>query len=191
METVSRPRGDQFAAFLHGLAEREDRAALAALRRGLGKRPGEAPEMFPYLVPWVSEASAHDEADLYLTASLFALHPASWTGDEDGRHRRNLGASLARLRAATQSEGAERRFVALLNTRREDLQDGLRRIVALCKAHDVAIDWAQLIADLRRWERDDRQVQRRWAAAFWAGTGGAEAEAKEEGERQQTDAAPV
>ena len=70
--------------------------------------------------------------------------------------------------------------MALLNARREDLPDGLRRIVALCKAHDVEIDWGQLLDDLRRWDRDDREVQRRWAAAFWAGTGGVGSDVNEE-----------
>jgi CRISPR system Cascade subunit CasB len=185
MQTAIGPKRERFVAYLQGMVDREDRAALAALRRGLGKRPGEAPEMFPYLVPWVGDATPREEADLYLVASLFALHPVSWTGEGDGRRQRNVGASLARLRAKTESGGAEQRFVALLNARREDLSDGLRRIVALCKAHEIAIDWGQLLDDLRRRDRDSRDVQRRWAAAFWAGTGGVGVDASEEAEREQ------
>ena len=37
------------------LSLKENRGALAALRRGLGRPPGTAPEMYPYVVPWLPE----------------------------------------------------------------------------------------------------------------------------------------
>ncbi len=68
-------RDAAFIRDLEGLAEREDRGALAALRRGLGKQPGAAPEMFPYLAPWTQHEHGWGEECMYLVASLFALHP--------------------------------------------------------------------------------------------------------------------
>lgn len=61
-------------------ARKGNRAALAALRRGLGKAPGEAPDVFPVLLPLLPEEQLwpRDESVAYLIASLFALHPLSW-----------------------------------------------------------------------------------------------------------------
>jgi len=38
---------EKFVAYLQGLQVCEDRAALAALRRGLGQPPGTEPHMYP------------------------------------------------------------------------------------------------------------------------------------------------
>jgi CRISPR system Cascade subunit CasB len=159
-------------AFLRAAEARQDRAVLAALRRGLGKRPGEAAEMFPYVVPYLPDHVATSRRDWvetchYLVASLFALHPTDWQGQAAGRFDRNLGASVRLLKLASGSDGPERRFIALLNADREDLPEHLRSLMGLFKAHGVGVDWEQLLADLPSWDAADRSVQRRWARAFW------------------------
>ena len=169
-----------FADYLHGLAAAENRAALAALRRGLGKAPGEAAEAFPYVVPWIpSNATAREEEAYFLVASLFALHPLTWPADDGPAASRNLGASLARLAAQRESsEAVEGRFVALLNAHREDLPEHLRRIIALLKAAEIPVDWAGLLTDLRRWDLPQRPVQRSWAKSFWGARGEAAPESE-------------
>lgn len=48
----SLPHGERaFVDALNRLVAREDRAALAALRRGLGKPPGTVAEMYPLVEP--------------------------------------------------------------------------------------------------------------------------------------------
>ena len=104
------PLDEQLIQALHKLApprapngkDRTNRAALAALRRGLGQTPGAAPEMFRYLreLAWVRPGR---ENDAFLVASLFAWHPLAWSSAEgDGERTRarwtqNFGNSLARL----------------------------------------------------------------------------------------------
>lgn len=161
---------------VEGSGRNGDRAALAALRRGLGKEPGEAPEVFPVLMPLLPEAPLWPwpERVAYLIASLFALHPLSWSKASRGRHRSNLGASMRQLAGEAgeaESNGPERRFVALLNSDVADLPDHLRGIVGLLKSADppIPVDWAQLARDLLYWSDADREVQRRWATAFWGG----------------------
>ena len=39
-----------FVTYLQSLAEKDDRGALAALRRGLGQSPGSVPDTFRYVV---------------------------------------------------------------------------------------------------------------------------------------------
>ena len=79
------------------------------------------------------------------------------------------------------SGGVERRFVALLNCRAEDLPDHLRQFISLLKTNDMPIDWAQLLRDVIRWDYDE-DVQRNWARAFWA--------ADPKPETTETNAAP-
>ncbi len=167
------------------VGHRGNRAALAALRRALGKPIGEALDAFPYVVPLLpSGLKPWDEQRYYLVASLFALNPRPWLGQ---RHQ-SLGLAL-RLLARSQSDArsgddagaesdnardkldpaVERRFVALLNASGDGLTTHLRHAVTLLNSHDQRIDWAQLLSDMRDWEHPDRWVQRRWAHDFWTG----------------------
>ncbi len=147
---------DPFVTYLQARAE--DRAMLAALRRGLGAQPGEEPAMFPYVVPFVHD---WNEADIYMIASLFALHPSSISSGNIGDHLRRLAADEG------SAEATERRFVQLLRMRRETLEPRLRQQISILKAKDIAINWHQLMADLRNWDHPKRFVQRHWADAFW------------------------
>lgn len=175
---MSTPKADdrRFIAHLKRLVPRDQgsgsresgsRAALAALRRGLGKQVGEAPEMYPYVVPALPDVDEQQERTFYLVAALFGLHPRDVPTD-DGRGV-NLGASLSRLAGESESGGVERRFVALLNASRPDLPEHLRHAVSLLKSKDRPLDWVQLLRDVRDWEHPERPVQRAWARSYWAG----------------------
>lgn len=167
--TSPTPAERRFIEALEGLAAREDRAALAALRRGLGRPPGEAAEPYPYVVPWIpADVPPWVEEAYFLVAALFALHPMSWRDDGASNAPTNLGASFARLRAAEQGGGAERRFVALLDSHPDDLPHHLRHAISLLRSREIPVDWARLLHDVQRWNRPGRQVQRAWARAFWA-----------------------
>jgi len=162
----------KFATYLAGLAEREDRAALAHLRRGLGRPPGTAPEMFPIVAPWTH--SMRDwEADIYyVVAALFASHPESTDeGNFGDTCRRTHGRTRSGHRVGEEHEvdRLERRFVALLNAHVGDLQWHLRHAVDLAAGEDVPVNWAQLLYDLDHWTHPDRFVQRQWANHYWGG----------------------
>ena len=67
---------ERFVTGLTELVEREDRAALAALRRALGTPPGsqaEAARVVYRLLP--ANVPPWRERDCWLLAGLFALHP--------------------------------------------------------------------------------------------------------------------
>ena len=150
---------DRFAAHLAQLAAREDRGALAALRRGLGKPPGTAAEMFPYVAPLLGrEVYPSRERAAYLVASLFGSHPASAHGSQP------FTEALARTE---RSESYERRIVRLLGSDAADIGDQLRHCVAFLRAQGVPVDWAQLQRDIEQWDHPERWVQRRWARAYW------------------------
>jgi len=172
MTSPATPRFDLVAHLLR-LAGREDRGALAALRRGLGKDPGEAPEMFPIVEPHIAEeASDNRRRAAYVVASLFALHPVHTDITEWAR--RGFGSALraARFRDNGDSDpGIEGRFEALLDCDREELPTHLRSLVTLLRARspEAAIDFRQLLFDIEAWDDEDRRVQRNWATGFWGG----------------------
>jgi CRISPR system Cascade subunit CasB len=170
---MSTPReGDRrFIRYLQDFVKKDDRAPLAALRRGLGKEPAEASDMYPYVVRWLPPGAAPwEENAYYLIAALFALHQGSWPEGDGASRETNLGASLRRLAGRSESAGVEPRFVALLNSHVDDLPEHLRRVVALLKAYEVPVDWAQLLRDVQEWNLPRRRVQRAWARAYWGGT---------------------
>lgn len=147
---------------LQDLAKRENRAALAALRRGLGKPPGSVPETFPHVTPYVPPSDNKYGRDwpYYLVASLFALHPESGAPGNMGWTCRQLG----------DHPSAEVRFKALLNSRQQELPNRLRQVVSLASSakRQTPVDWALLLRDLRSWTHPDRWVQRNWARSYWA-----------------------
>lgn len=164
-------REKAFAKFLEKLAQEKNRAALAALRRGLGKDPGQAAEMYPYIVPWLSaDPPPLVAAAYYHVAAWFAWHQGSWPDQSDETGPTNLGASFARLAAAVDSKSLESRFVALLNCHPDDLPQHLRHAVGLLKSKNIPVDWAQLLHDFQAWGWESRAVQKKWARAFWRQT---------------------
>ncbi len=162
---------DAFIDYLRGLQAREDRGALAALRRGLGEPPGSVAEMHPHVARFFKRDDPrwtwHRQC-LYIVAALFGRHPAPGG-------RGNLGDTFRAM--ADQEPGEtppslELRLIALLKCRREDLFDHLRQAIGLAASRDVAVDYRQLRRDIERWESEDRWVQRNWARSFW-GSGAA------------------
>ena len=149
-----------FITYLEGL--RDDRGALAALRRGLGQPPGDAWEMYPYVVRWLSaEPSARREAAHYLVAALFAYHP-----DPGGSG--NLGQAFRRTLDPNGDDTAtERRFTALLTAHPDDLPFYLRQAISFLQSKEVPVDWHQLFADVLAWGNPAGYVQKQWARAFW------------------------
>ena len=190
MTTPVQDHEARFVESLEKLVSSENRGALAALRRGLGKRPGTAPEMHRLIVPYLRSNSRPDEdARFYLLASLFA----SWHQGSSGGEQRvsdHLGESLAVLKKKEESssESLEKRFEALLNCHADDLPTHLRHMIALLRGKGVPVGWLQLLRDLRFWDHPDRLVQRRWARAFWADLGRSEVPETQEPESDETAA---
>ncbi len=153
---------DPFIAFLKRLKKEENRAALAALRRGLGYPPGRMAEMHPYVMPFLPhEGWTWESETYYIIAALFALCP------EPGGHG-NLGATYQRVfQDRGRAESIEKRFVAMLNCHRDDLAGHLRQAIGLARSTEVPVDWQQLHRDIRHWDHPEGFVQRNWARGFW------------------------
>ncbi len=166
----------KFIGHLEKLVKEQDRGALAALRRGLGKPPGTVREMDSHVLPYLPTGiSEKQENAYYLVGALFAY----WYQGNDTVDRNspaNMGASLRVLveREAVESgsrddaeKRVEKRLVALLNCHQDDLPEHLRHTVGLLKSKAIPINWLQLLNDVQNWHWESRDVQRRWARHFW------------------------
>ncbi len=157
----------KFIEHLQRIVDRDDRAALAALRRA-ATSPETATVAHRYVVPWLSKEPSPWRDDChYLVAGLFAGYPKAWPPGEE--RFTNLGASFVRLAQATgNAASVESRFTTLLAASTDELPVRLRNAVSLLKAKDVPVDWSRLLYDLTRWRSESRWVQRRWARSFWS-----------------------
>lgn len=174
--TTSNP---SFITWLLGLAHREDRGRLAALRRGLLLEPHQFYELYRVIpAPFLDEHPA-EVARRLAVAVLFATHPLTFSDEQLQQRRRNLGESL-RMLASKQTGGQldphegppeplKRRLDVLLAARPEELFDHLRHVIRLLKSHEIPVDWTQLLWDMRQWESEGRPVQWRWSQSFYVG----------------------
>jgi CRISPR system Cascade subunit CasB len=157
-------RTHKFITYLESLRDQDspsNRAAMAQIRRGLGKRLG-TPEMYPYVVPWLPlEAPRREQERYFLIASLFAWHP------EPATLGQSLGKAFRSMVDKEKSESIEKRFVHLLAADSEDINGRLRQAVSLVRSHHQAIDYHQLFYDIKYWDHQDRFVQLKWARDFW------------------------
>lgn len=157
-------RQKSFVGYLLSLAKegQEDRGALADLRSGLGKEPGEMARVHRHVVPYLPE-QRHSDRWYYIAATLFGAFP---------KHQANssLGAAFRPLRA--RSDSMEARFVALLNAHPDDLDDHLRHAVRLLESAKPPqpLDWFRLFEDLLQWDHPEGHVQVKWARDFYKGS---------------------
>jgi CRISPR system Cascade subunit CasB len=174
-----------FIGYLKWLLEQEDRsaarAAMAHLRRGLGKQPGTVYEMDRYMLSRLPDnVTSHQEDAYYLVGSLFAYwhqgKEKAETLDGERSTDRNLGKSLSRLAFEYAKAGGsvddakkrlEKRFNAFLEATSEDLPEYLRQNISQLKSKAVPVNWAQLLHDIQNWDADGRFVQHEWAKGFW------------------------
>ena len=170
VDQPAQERSVPFVSYLEELRERQDRGALAAMRRWLNGDARSSVEAMRIVQPRLSMSNTRtrdtrEEVSL-LVGALFALHDAPGGSG-------NLGDAFRRLSgdAAEPPANIERRFMALLSSDERDIDAALRQAVMLLKAGGIAVDWHQTYSDLMSWKGSDLQkreyVRRRWARSFW------------------------
>ncbi|MBD3226734.1 MAG: type I-E CRISPR-associated protein Cse2/CasB [Candidatus Lokiarchaeota archaeon] len=152
-----------FIGYLEDMKKREDRGALAALRRGLQYELGECIDMYPYVIPWIKNIKSKWEKNMhFLIASLYAYYPET-------TNRGNLGDVFRKLYLKRKNnKSLEQRFISLLKSNPEDLPFHVRQAVSLAKSENIPINWNELFYDLKRWPYETRfPPYEKWAKSFW------------------------
>lgn len=153
-------------------------AALARLRRGLGKEPGSVLDIVEltyhpdFARGAVSDEPTTVEVAAHLGMTLFALHQQSQPARMHLPGAR-LGTAIRRLVPASETNPSNhsigRRFSALITADSlTELTHHLRGAVQLLRANGVPLDYGQFVKDLYFWQnpRSRGNVRRGWARGF-------------------------
>jgi CRISPR system Cascade subunit CasB len=160
----------EFFETLHNRAV-GDTAVIASLRRSAAYDPGLFPAAYPYVEPFVQHMSEWRRSATYLVAAYWAQAQRMGRQDSDRNPKEalTLPKALRMLQAKSDaSKTIEARFKALLDADTDELPWRLRHLTSQLAAAGVAIDWPDLLKDLRSWPDPQRRVQIRWAREYWA-----------------------
>lgn len=155
------------------------RAALAELRRGVGKKPGDVPQLWGYFLQDMPEEFFGDkepskaEWAVYTSLTLFALHqqgkdPKSDTMNKEGY---SFGTAVNKLvHNEDERERVARRFYAAATaSSMEELSHHMRGIIQLLRGEGVPLDYPMLAADLYRYQFSSlvSNVRLKWGQDFY------------------------
>jgi len=140
------------------------RAMLAKLRRGIGKSPGEIPEIWEITIGGSPEEwqrsdgmPSYAEIAVHTALTLYALHRQGKSGtmsmsgkDEMGKSLGNsFGRAVAKLIEGNNDQAIKRRFDAVATaTDFSELAQHARGLVQLLKAKDITLDYPRFAQDL-------------------------------------------
>ena len=170
------------------------KAQLAQLRRGVGKRPGELPELWGIFLRNMPEELMGKEgrpsyADwaIYTALTLFALHQQGHSEPMHAEGEENrLGRAVKKLaHGEEEEENVRRKFsITARSDDMEELSYHLKTLVRMLGSNDIKLDYEDLAKDLYRFqfENDADQVRLKWGQDFYRFVG-----TKDRGEEEKDE----
>ena len=156
------------------------KAALANLRRGVGRAPGELPQLWgafllemPEEMYGVGGQPSREEWAVYTALTLFALHQQGYDPATEPMHRagQSLGTAAALL---VTNEDELNRILPRLNAAATApsmaaLAHYLRALVQLLRAAGIPLDYAALAGDIFQYQFPEgaRRVRLAWGQDFY------------------------
>jgi CRISPR system Cascade subunit CasB len=151
-------------------------AALARLRRGVGKPVGAIPELWRYTLAGLpverdnpGEDPTFGEQAAYTAMTLFAVHQQSRT-QEMHQPGQSLGAAARQLRTRAASADAVRRRFEALGTAEsfDEVVHHARGLITQLRGHAIPLDYGQFASDLFYLQTRGRdRVRLRWGRDFY------------------------
>ena len=160
------------------------RAQLANLRRGIGRKPGDMPELWGMLFAEMPEEMlsqngqpTREEWAIYTALTLYALHQQSSKISEQNMHaaekpENRLGRAVARLVKDEENdrERIARRFNAFATA--DDMLTAahhLRGLIQLLRAEEIPLDYVHLAENLYDFQNPDSRpsVRLEWGQDFY------------------------
>lgn len=157
-------------------------AEMAWLRRGVGKKPGEIPELWglfenmPDDFIGYTKFPTKEEWSCYTALTLFGLHQQGMNISSQCMHVQDvsIGKSLRMLSDALGDDKAESRVLKQLNIlstskNRDEYAYHFRRIINLLKSKSIPLDYGRLAADLYLLQCDEytSNIKLHWARDFY------------------------
>lgn len=168
--------------WLQNLPEHQQKAVLANLRRGIGKAPGDLPELWgvflqdlPAELESRTGAPTNAEWAIYLALTLYALHQQGHPLPADSMHEPSVSLGKAVRKLVEPGEKPEDssilpRFNALATAgTMPACAQHLRGVIQLLRAKAVALDYVQLAVDLFQLQKPTSaaQVRLRWGQDYY------------------------
>ena len=160
------------------------KAQLAKLRHGLGRKPGDDPELWAALFEDLPEAlegggdgPSSVEIAVYAALTLYAVHqqgkdPVTEPMHEEGCRMGNAIAKLAvKEHDENTFEAIRKRFNKVATSSDiNELAWHLRGIVQLLRRESIPLDYAKLASDLYRYQNPEyvSSVRLRWGRDFYS-----------------------
>ena len=176
-ETVARKLGQ----LQNNPLEPAVRAELAKLRKGLGKKPGELPELWgslfldmPQQLEGRGQEASPAEWAIYTALTLYAMHQQGRSVKDDNMNRRgqSLGSAVAMLALHEKSseEAIQRRYNAMATA--VDINElvwHLKGIIQLLRQRGLPIDYVELAGELYQYQdlRRRTSVRLNWGRDFY------------------------
>lgn len=172
-QTKPRNRPEHEIRFLQSVSDRikNDNGAKADFKRALSGEPEHIRKIYPFVLSYFDNVSKWEQEHIWIPVTCLSVYYPQPI--QDAEKQRNFGHSCRGLATENNSEGTDRRFRALLDLALTDLRSPLTALVRQMKSKGIAIDYPQLLADLRRWEHPNQYIQDRWARAFWGASSNA------------------
>lgn len=158
------------------------KGALAELRRGVGKTPGEEPGLWgEFLLDLPEELYGNQgepswaEWAIYTALTLFALHQQGRDPAKDSVSVQDQGlgkAAASLIRNEDDRQRILRRFQMIVTSGSvQELSYHLRGLVQLLKAGGIGMDYPALAKDLYYWQNPARtnRVKLKWGQDFYGG----------------------
>lgn len=152
---------------------------LAQLRRGIGKKPGELPELWGIFLQTLPEElmgkgnePSRAEWAIYTALTLFALHQQGHAESMNLQGKENsLGCSAKKL-IHTDEEEERIRFKLSLIAKSDDMVElayRLKTLIRLFSVDNVKLDYADLAKDLFLFqsERYTDRIRLKWGQDFY------------------------
>jgi CRISPR system Cascade subunit CasB len=149
-------------------------ATLAKLRRGIGKEPGELPNLFEITIGGLPDgADESAERAIYTALTLFAFHQQGKSESMSGHN--SFGKACRTLLAHDENadKSKKRRFDALATANDlAELTTHARSLIGLLKASGVPLDYPAFAVDLYRFAFADSRnaVRLQWGRDFYGTT---------------------
>lgn len=132
------------------------RSSLAKLRRGIGARPGELPELWQLTLERLPEEllskgsePTRGEWAVHIALTLYALHQQGKDDKKMSIENYTLGKALRAIADENTDEALKRRFItAATSDSMEEFSWHLRSLIQLLRAKDVPLDYPKLAEDI-------------------------------------------
>lgn len=161
------------------LEQSSSKAYLAQLRRGIGKSPGELPELWGLFLKNMPEElmgkngqPSYAEQAVYTALTLFALHQQGHSEPMNAEGEENRIGRAARKLVESEDVEENIRMKLSIAAKSDDMTElsyYLKTIVKLLGNHNVKLDYVSLAKDLYwfQFENQTDRIRLKWGQDFY------------------------